>query len=96
MMKQMIILLLILAGCAAQQISEEDAVRKSLVGTEIEYGNLAGNTLTYVVNESDIISVEKISEKEAVWKVRVGNNLSWYLYLNENHDIIRIEQLFMT
>jgi hypothetical protein len=89
-----IIIALLLVGCAG--ITAEEQIKQELIGHNLTYSNIAGQPVEFIIQDQDIISIESISEKEAVWKVHVGDTLSWELYLDENYKILRSEQLFQS
>jgi|SRR3989338_22323 len=89
-------ILFTLASCQSNFKSDEQKIKEKLVGYEITYYNIAGKPINYTVKESDILSIENGNYKGALWKVRVGEALSWDIYLDNNFNIVRQEQLFRT
>jgi len=87
-------LAILLAGCV-QQYDAEDITQK-LIGKELEYSSIAGETLVYKIKESDIKSVQKIGGKSAEWKAEIGDALKWNVYTDGNGNIVKVEQLFAT
>src|SRR3989338_7913859 len=88
--------LMMTTSCQSNLKSNEQKIKEKLVGYEITYYNIAGKPINYTVKESDILSIENGNYKGALWKVRVGEALSWDIYLDNNFNIVRQEQLFRT
>ncbi len=88
-----LVLVILVAGCVAANAED---IGQKLIGMELAYSSIAGKTLIYKIQEPDIKSVQKIDEKQAVWKAEIGESLKWNIYLDNNGEIVEIEQLFMT
>lgn len=84
-------LAILLAGCIEQ--NDAEGIKQKLIGKELEYSSISGDTLTYRIQESDIKSVEKVAKE---WKAEIGDALKWNVYLDENGNIAKVEQLFAT
>ncbi len=76
----------------------EEKIKSKLIGLEITYYGVAGNALVYKVSENDIKMInETLLDGKRVWKVRVGEAMSWDIYFDEKGDnIVKIIQLFRT
>jgi len=89
-------LYLLLNGCSSN--SSVDKVQEVLEGHVIFYYNIAGMRLNYTVQAEDIKEVvnEQFSGKE-VWRAKVGEGLSWYVYIDkETYQILKEEPLFVS
>ncbi|MBC8500565.1 MAG: hypothetical protein ISS25_03350 [Nanoarchaeota archaeon] len=91
-------LVMLLSACTSPEVSLEDRIKESLIGYELTYYTIAGLPETFVISEFDIISIEEATyQKEEFYKVRVGEGLSWNLYLDkETFEVVHTEQLFVT
>lgn len=76
----------------------QEKIKSKLIGMEITYYGIAGNALIYNVTENDIKMInESLLENEKVWKVSIGEGISWDYYFNEKGDnIVKTVQLFRT
>ena len=79
----------LLVGCTTTKVD----IQESLIGTNLEYANIAGDSMQYEITEKDITSIQQIND---VWEVHIGHSLQWKLTLNDNREIIKTEQLFKT
>ena len=73
-------------------------IYNTLIGYELEYRNIAGNVLIYNIKKEDIKSITRTNlDGEEVWKVNVGEGLSWNIYFDiGGNRIIKHEQLFVS
>ncbi len=76
----------------------EEKIKSKLIGMEITYYGIAGNALVYNVAENDIKMInETFLDSKRVWKVRIGEGISWDYYFDEKgENIVKIVQLFRT
>lgn len=102
-----LILFILNSGCIEEgpleptQLNEtqiKERITQNLIGTQIEYYNVAGQPMSYNISAYDIKSINKIQlDNKIAWKVRVGSQLSWDLYFNETGEaILKKEQLFVS
>ena len=76
----------------------QEKIKSKLIGMEIKYYGFAGNALVYNVTENDIKMInETLLDSKKVWKVRIGEGISWDYYFDEKGDnIVKTVQLFRT
>lgn len=102
-----LILFILNSGCIEEcqleptQLNEtqiKERITQNLVGTQIEYYNVAGRPMSYNISASDIKSINKTQQDgKIVWKVRVGSKLAWDIYFNDTGEkILKKEQLFVS
>lgn len=102
-----LILFILNSGCIEEgpleptQLNEteiKERITQNLVGTQIEYYNVAGQPMSYNISAYDIKSINKTQlDNKIAWKVRVGSQLAWDIYFTENGEtILKKEQLFVS
>ncbi len=76
----------------------QEKIKSKLIGMEITYYGIAGNALVYNVTENDIKLInETLLDSKRVWKVRIGEGISWDYYFDERgENIVKTVQLFRT
>lgn len=89
------VVMIILTSCQNNAKTDEQKIKEKLIGYQITYYNIAGKPVNYTVQETDIITIEKVNEG-ALWKVRVGESLAWDFYFDKELNIVKQEQLFRT
>ncbi len=89
---------LITTPSATTQRTITEVIRGNLIGTNITYYDFAGRPVNYTIIEYDIKDIQETTFKGAlVWKVKIGEGLSWNIYMDEKGEkIIEVEQLFRT
>lgn len=92
------LVIIVILGCVPKEKTIEQKIKERLVGEKITYYNIAGQPVNFTISVSDIKSIDKMEIKgEIFWKVRVGDDLMWYLYLDKDgKNIVKKEQLFVT
>ena len=102
-----LILFILDSGCIEEgpleptQLNEsqiKERIKQNLVGTQIEYYNVAGQPIAYNISAYDIKSINKTRlDNKVAWKVRIGSRLAWDIYFNETGEaIIKKKQLFIS
>ena len=94
----LVVVFIVFLGCTIKEIPIEQKIKERLVGEKIAYYNIAGQPINFTISANDIKSIEKIEIKgEVFWRVRVGGDLMWDMYLDKDgKKIVRKEQLFVT
>lgn len=89
---------ILIISCVPKEKSAEEKIKERLIGEKITYYNIAGQPLNFTISAEDISSIEKTEIKdEILWKVRVGQDLAWDIYLDKDgKNIVKKEQLFVT
>ena len=94
----LIVGLILVSGCVGINSDEQAKarIRIDLIGADIVYTNIAGESMIYAVTNADIKSIEKTTlANQTVWKVRVGEALAWDIYYDETGSkVVKQEQLF--
>jgi hypothetical protein len=76
----------------------QEKIKSKLIGLEITYSGKWGEIEKYTINETDIKTMnETWLDSKRVWKVRIGEGISWDYYFDEKgENIVKVEQLFRT
>ena len=77
----------------------DEKIKKTLVGHELVYYNIAGSPMSYNITEEGIGDIEQTTlNGEAAWKVKIGEQgLTWDIYIDgEGEKILKEVQLFVT
>ena len=91
-------MLILMGGCIDSEEKTKNRIRNELMGYELNYTGITGDTLKYTITAEVIKEIEKTEVKDkTVWKVRVEDGLRWDIYFEESgNEIVSIEQLFRT
>jgi hypothetical protein len=77
----------------------DEKIKKTLVGHELVYYNIAGFPMNYTITEEDIVAIEETTlNGKPAWKVKLGEEgLTWEIYLDSSgEEILKEVQLFVT
>ncbi len=92
----MVFVIILLIGCSNNSV--ESKIKPKLNGHTLYYSNIAGQQMNYTVQEKDIVEMIKTSlDGNPVWRIKVGQSLSWYVYFDESGErIVKEEPLFVS
>ncbi len=76
----------------------QEKIKSKLIGMELTYHGTMGEIEKYTIIESDIKTMnESWLDNKRVWKVRIRDAMTWYIYFDEKgENIMKVEQLFKT